>query len=217
MADNKTRRRLVEAAKRAMQQQGFKLEKLPGRGLSNVWRVEKDGKVQKACIRTTQDRWYAFPPLENGTKWKTLDDVDSVIVSAVDAKNGPKAAQVYLFPAPEVRKRFDAAYQARTENGDRVQRDKYGMWVNLDIDERGIASSVGSGMANDYPQIATFPLWSLPEGQDEDVDLPEVGSEGQTVKSFDSIADVIAFARSHIARIAGVNEDAVKLDLKIGY
>src|SRR6478609_9458123 len=98
---------LVDAAKNAAQAQGYNLSRVPGRGLSNIWTVEEGGKSQLASIRTTRDRWIAFPPLNGGKNWKTLDDVDLVIVAAVDAKDNPQKVEVYIFPAEDVRKRFN--------------------------------------------------------------------------------------------------------------
>src|SRR4051794_5720938 len=108
---------MVEAAKRGAMADGYALDRVPGRGLSNVWMITKNGKSQKASIRTTRDRWFAFPPLDNGKKWKTLDEVDVVIVATVDDRHDPKNVEVYMFPAAEVRKRFDASFAARVAAG----------------------------------------------------------------------------------------------------
>lgn len=151
---------MVEAAKRGAEAQGYILSRVPGRGLSNIWTITKNGKSQKASIRTTRDRWFAFPPLENGKKWKTLDDVDVVIVASVDNRDEPENVEVYIFPATEVRKRFDAAYAARTGAGQTV-RINFGMWVGLDPDVRNIPASVGSGIIESYKAVATFPLLDL--------------------------------------------------------
>ena len=92
---------LVEAAKRALEEQGYSMERVPGRGLSNIWKVSKGGKTQVASIRTTQDRWFAFPPLNDGTKWKTLDDADIVVVAAVDDRDDPTAVETFqIFDRP---------------------------------------------------------------------------------------------------------------------
>src|SRR5882672_9831449 len=136
---------LVHAAKKAADDAGYKLTRVPGRGLSNVWNVQKDGKTQVASIRTTRDRYIAFPPLDGGKKWKTLDDVDLVIVAATDSKKDPKQVEVYIFPASEVRKRFDQSYAARTKDG-HVVRDNFGMWLSLDPDYRPTPARIGSGI-----------------------------------------------------------------------
>ncbi len=82
-------RLLVDAAKQAAGKAGYKLTRVPGRGLSNIWSMEKGGKTQMAAIRTTRDRWIAFPPLNGGTEWKTLDDVKLVVVAAVELEREP--------------------------------------------------------------------------------------------------------------------------------
>ena len=82
------------------------MQRRPGRGLSNIFEVTKDGTNTTACIRTTRDRWFAFPPLAGATRWKTLDDVENVIVAAVNSKENPEKVEVYIFPADEVRRRF---------------------------------------------------------------------------------------------------------------
>lgn len=212
---------MVAAAKKAMESKGYLLDRVPGRGLSNMWKVTKNGDAKVVSIRTTQDRWIAFPPLEDGSKWKTLDDVARVVVATVDSKEQPNAIEVYDFPAGDVRNRFDAAYAARIGNGQTV-KNNFGMWVGLDHDDRGIASSVGSGIVDHYEPIARFSIDDLraentseSEPADNDVleSMPDDGSgDGQS-----TIAEVMAWARERVAQLAGVKLDAVKLDLKIEY
>jgi hypothetical protein len=84
---------LVGAVKNAIQEEGYRLDRLPGRGRSNVWRVEKDGKSQRASFRTTQDRWFAFPSLKGGAGWGTLDSVELVFI-AVIAGVAPEAVKL---------------------------------------------------------------------------------------------------------------------------
>jgi hypothetical protein len=85
--------------------------------------------------------------LEKGTKWKTLSDVDLVAVASVDDRDNPENIEVYLFPAADVRKRFNAAYKARTKEGLKV-KDKFGMWLKLDKRDRDTSRSVGTGVLN---------------------------------------------------------------------
>ena len=179
------------------------------------------GETKVASIRTTRDRWIAFPPLENGTKWKTLDDVETVIVATVDSKQDPENIEVYIFPAEDVRKRFDAAYASRKKDGQTV-KDNFGMWVGLDHDDRGIAASIGSGIIDHYERVAVYAILDLldekpHEATTGDVDAPERTAEAGTAPSPSTIADVMTWAREHIARLAAVPSDAVKLDLKIEY
>jgi hypothetical protein len=196
---------LVTAAKEAAQKAGYVLKRVPGRGLSNVWEIAKDGKVERASIRTTRDRWIAYQPLEKGTRWKTLDDVQWVIVAAVDKRDDPENVEVYLFPAADVRKRFKDAYKARIADG-QTQQDSF-----------GIAASVGSGLVDAFKPIAKFSIKSLlatgTQLQSEEPHVP--GDMGDVMPTLNTISEVLAWARQQVAQLAGVEISAVKLDLKL--
>ncbi|MDE0408536.1 MAG: hypothetical protein OXN81_11805 [Alphaproteobacteria bacterium] len=202
----------MDAATRALAKTNPELKRIPGRGKSNVWEIEEEGQVKRVAVRTTQDRWFAFPPMENGTKWKTLSDVDVVVVASVDVREDPKRVEVYRFDADEVRKRFDESYAARTGAG-QSEPDGYGMWVALDKDHRCLPASVGSGLAVEHARIATYPLnqgvAKEPVAADEKDEDAVAGPEPET------IATVMGFARARIAELSGVPEEAVKLDCRI--
>ncbi len=218
-------RLMVDAAVKGAEADGYRLERKPGRGLSNTWTIAKDGTSQVAALRTSRDRWLAFPPLDKGKRWKTLDDVDLVLAAVADDYQNPQMVEVYLFPADEVRKRFDAAYAARIAAGN-VVRDDFGMWVNVDPDDRRVPVAVGAGLAKPYPPIARFSI-------DELVEAPAAADEARTkdvgAQSVDdhdvgvaksasaTVADVLRQTREQIARITGVATGAIKLDLKIEY
>jgi hypothetical protein len=208
---------MVSAATRGAAGTGCTLERVKGRGLSNVWNVTRDGKTYKASIRTTRDRWYAFVPLANGKKWKTLDDVDLVIVAAVDSPESPENIEVYVFPADEVRKRFRAAHAARVKNG-WTPRDDFGFWVGLDKDPRDVAASVGTGIVDHYKPVATYSIEALLSEKSE----PMPGSgDNEAIRESEAklatISEVMAWARERVAKIAGVGINAVKLELKVEY
>lgn len=207
---------LVSAAKQGAQNAGYSLKRVPGRGLSNVWEITKNGKVEKASIRTTRDRWIAYQPLDKGKRWKTLDDVNWVIVAAVDNREEPENVEVYLLPAAEVLKCFKAAYKARIADG-QSQQDSFGMWVSLDKDERGIAASVGSGIIEAQAPIAKFSIKALlasaPALPAEEA--PPPGEMGDAMPTLGTISEVLAWARQQVAQLAGVDVSAVKLDLKL--
>ncbi|MER8800173.1 hypothetical protein [Mesorhizobium sp. M0998] len=211
-------RLMVGAAKKAAEAQGYSLARVPGRGLSNIWNITKDGKTTVAAIRTTRDRYIAFPPLKGGTKWKTLDDVETVIVATVDSKDDPENVEVYIFPADDVRKRFNAHYAARSKEGQTI-KDNFGMWVGLDRDNRGIAASVGTGILDHYKRVAVYAISDLlGDNPHEEAGREEVEHAPETVEpSLSTIAEVMAWARDRVAQLAGVQVEAVKLDLKIEY
>jgi hypothetical protein len=217
-------RLMVDAAKRGAISQGYELERLPGRGLSNIWTITKDGKSQRAAIRTTRDRWIAFPPLAKGTKWKTLDEVDVVIVATVDSREEPENVEVFIFPANDVRKRFNDCYAARVKASQTI-KDNFGMWIALDPKTHVTPTAVGSGIISKYKRIAVYAIDKLVAesaidlaAPDEDADVSEAPvSVGVAAPRHMTIADVMAWARERVAEIAGVKVEAVKLDLKVEY
>jgi hypothetical protein len=208
-------RLMVDAGKTAISQAGYSMTKIPGRGLSNVWNLEKGGKTKSACIRTTRDRWIAFPPLKKATKWRTLDDVELVVVATVDSKDDPKKIQVYFFPADDVRKRFDASRDSRIKAG-QPPRDNFGMWVALDLDQRGVPASAGSGIIEKYKPIAEYSLQAL-LASSSSAALSAAGEDEPDEVQPRTVAEVMADARERVAHLLGVRPDAVKLDLKVEY
>lgn len=210
---------MVGAATRALKESGFGLKRVPGRGRANVWEITKAGKSLRASIRTSKDRWFAFPPLKRGTKWKTLDTVDVVIVAVVDNARDPKGIEVYLFDAPEVRKRFDASYAARIKAGMTV-RDNFGMWVGLDDDPRGLPASVGSGLGAKHKPLGVYRIDDLTAesaGRDFGDSVQSEQARGEPAAQQRTIAEVMDWARQRIAALSGVGTQSVKLDLKIEY
>ena len=205
-------RELVNAAIRALKEAGHVPRRLPGRGRANVWEIEERGQPKRVSVRTTRNRWFAFPPLNGGTKWKTLSDVNIVVVAAVDDPDVPNRIEVYLFDANEVRKRFDAAYRARIEAG-RSEPDNFGMWIALDEDGRNLSTSVGSGLANEHEPIAVYPLDQL-TGTNRDL-APDKTDDDTPKPAPDSIAEIMTQARERIAMLSGVSVEAVRLSCSI--
>jgi hypothetical protein len=215
MGESSAWRLMVGAALRGAEENGFKLVRKPGRGLSNTWELTKGGKTRIASVRTTRDRWIAFPPLNSGKNWKTLDDVELVLVSAVDDRLNPQNVDVYLFPADEVRKRFDDSYAARMAAGHTV-RDDYGMWVMLDQGDINVPGQVGCGLAADYPAIARYSLDELQASNAEAArEVDSVAPDAAEQIEPATVGEVLAWARTRIADLSGVSTDAIKLDLRI--
>jgi hypothetical protein len=210
-------RLLCEAAKRAMTTAGYELARVPGRGLSNIWLFERNGKRGSASIRTSRDRWFAFPPMAGGTRWKTLDDVDIVLVAAVDNPDLPEMVEIYIFDAATVRSRFQSAHEARIAAGHRV-KDDFGMWLKLDRDDRGLPTSVGSGLADQRPPVARVRIADLLAGQEVEAPatVPALTENVSPVPG-ETISHIMAAARERVAAVAGVRPEAVKLDVKIEY
>ena len=189
---------------------------MPGRGRSNTWEIQEDGRSKRVSIRTTKDRWFAFQPLEGGKKWKTLDDVEIVVVAAVDKRDDPHSIKVYRFDADEVRQRFDAARAHRIQGGLIVQ-DDFGMWVNLDADD-----TTGSGLGAENAPLATYPLEELIGQNGAEADGIRAGSDEDTAAgaaassaALHTVAEVMDWARKRIATLSGARVEAVKLDCRI--
>ena len=188
---------------------------LPGRGLSNVWTLTRGGDAYVTSIRTTKDGCIAFPPLESGTKWKTLDDVELVLVASVDRVENPNEVQVYLFDATDVRERFHAAYFARLAAGHTV-RDDYGMWVALDTRQTGSATSVGTGLADEHDPIAVFSVASLMQqmGVGKAESQREVDYEHGPIEAADDDLLTIAEAKRRLAKSLGVDPRSIKITVE---
>ena len=157
-------------------------------------------------------------PADGGAKWKTLDDVELVVIATVDSKEAPQKVEIYILPASDVRKHFDAAYKARTAAGHVISED-FGMWVGLDPDQRGRASSVGAGIIKQHKPVAAYSIKELLSStKEDDQDEPTSGDQlEQHGGQAETIADVMAWARRRLAQIAGVRVEAIKLDLKVEY
>jgi hypothetical protein len=76
------------------------------------------------------------------------------MVCAVNTVGEPTRIEVFLFDSSEVRRRFVAAYAARVAGG-HVVTDGFGIWVNLDKDNRNAAISVGSRLAAEHKPVTT--------------------------------------------------------------
>ena len=204
-------RLMVEAAKRGAIAAGYTLDRMPGRGLSNVWMITKGGTSQKASIRTTRDRWIAFPPLEKGKKWKTLDQVDLVIVATVNDRDDPRNVEVYIFPQAEVRKRFDASYAARVAAGQRTG-DNFGMWVARDQRGRNSPADVGSGIVDQYKPVAVIPIADLlTDVQAGVVSNDEVGDDRPADEIENDPPLTIPEAKRRLALTLGCNPENIKI------
>ncbi len=152
------KRRLFEIGFETLQAQGWKVERVPGLGKASVRRITRGDKSLLVSIRTTQDRWIAFPPKEGGKGWITLDEVDVVLAVSVDDNAPPKVAEVHWFDATDMRARFDRAAKARRDAGYQEPKYRRGVWLPLYIADDGRPSYVGGGAAIGKEPLAIVPL-----------------------------------------------------------
>lgn len=144
-----------------------------------------------------------------------MDDVDLVVVAAFDDRKNPQQIQVYKFDAAVVRDRFNAAYAARTK-AKLLQKDNCGMWLSLDTINQHSPRSVGTGLADEYPPIAVYSIDEL-IAKNVDAHGFHGTSDYGRYRAPSSIAEVVDRARQQISALAGVDANAVKLELKIEY
>lgn len=212
-------REMLQYAGLGLEKAGYQWRRVQKMGRKRVWMLEKDGEATKTAVRTSQDRWFAFP--RKGDGWKTLDEVgaDAVVVAAVDNPDRPRSVEVYVFPADEVRRRFNENYEARGEAGHAIvttHQGNFGMWIALDRQPGGLAYAVGSGLAQDFPPVAVVSITGADDAQSVEESVVTERPRGASTPHATTIAEVIDEARRNIAEISGVPFDKVSLELRIG-
>lgn len=201
------RAKLFRAAIDALEQQGCKIERVSGSGKSSVRRMVKGTVAKTVTIRTTQDRWIAFPRNENDDGWATLGDVDYVVASSVDDRESPRFAQVHMIDGDEMRGRFDRAYAARKEAGYVLPAGR-GIWVSLyEKEANDPVTRVGAGAGLAYPPIARVPL-TVVTGERSDADQEWAP---QALAGAEDAPLTIAEAKRRLALSLGVNEADIKI------
>jgi hypothetical protein len=200
------RDRLFQIGIETLRQEGWKIERIPGIGKSSVRRITKGGKSRKVSIRTSQDRWIAFPRNQTDNGWITLSDVDVVLAVSVDDSDDPKFAQVHMIEGNEMRQRFDRAYKARKAAGRSIPLGR-GVWVPLyHPDRTDPVTDVGGGAGLEHPPIARVPLGpSLPDS--------DVFAETEEADSRDKPL-TIAEAKRRLAMTFGVEPSSIKITVE---
>lgn len=213
--DESAYRFLTDAAVKAMRDAGWSVSRSPGQGRSNVWNIKKNGKSGSVSIRTTRNRWIAYQPQNNGKKWKTLDDVDFVCISAFSydgISEEPVGVNVHLLDASVVQDVFKRNYTARTKEDHNVTND-FGMWICMDECEGTQAANVGSGFATRKNLIASY---VLEQADDLDDDAEgEMTSITHKAPGSMSVSDILDSARAEISKITGIPVEGITLDLHL--
>jgi len=202
------RARLFQIAVKALENQGWKVERIARSGKSSVRRITKGKAVKTVSIRTSQDTWIAFPRSPADDAWATLADVDFVAASTVDDRDNPHFGRVHLIAGDEMRARFDRAYAARRKAGYSMPVGR-GIWLSLyDKESDQPVTHVGAGAGLEHPPIAEVSL----VGPSDDMALVQVGEEldSQDVELEDEPL-TIAEAKRRLALSLGVNESDIKI------
>lgn len=198
------RRKLFELGVRALEQAGWRVERIQGIGKSSVRRIIKGDEQQTVSIRTTQDTWIAFPRNDEDSGWVTLDDVDYVVAVTVDDKDDPKEGLAYMVDGDEMRDRFDRAYRARLDAGHKIPVGR-GVWVSMFLPEDpNAASSVGGGIALKREALLSMKLAAI-----ADEDMPDTSVKPSMPG--DEAPLTIAEAKRRLAQSLGVDAEIVKI------
>ncbi|CUA90553.1 hypothetical protein IMF23_13575 [Chelatococcus daeguensis] len=199
-----SRRKLFELGQRALEQAGWRIERIQGIGKSSVRRIVRGAERHTVSIRTTQDTWIAFPRNEDDSGWVTLDDVDYVAAVTVDDKDNPKRGLVYMVDGDEMRERFDRAYRARLDAGHSIPIGR-GVWVSMFLPEDPeTPSSIGGGIALGKQPLLTAKLDGADDGAAAElvVQAPMPHQEAPLT---------IAEAKRRLAQSLGVDPEKVKI------
>ncbi len=194
---------LFGAAISALENDGWKVERVAGSGKSSVRRITKGKESKVVSIRTTQDRSIAFPRIEGDKSWRTLDVVDAVVAASVDDKEDPHFANIHLLPGDEMRDRFNRTYEARLRAGHTIPVGR-GVWLSLYANESfSPVHLLGAGAGNKHPPFAKVPLdATILISADNEVDEEEPkGDEGLT----------IAEAKRRLGITFGVDPSSIKI------
>jgi hypothetical protein len=202
------RNKLFSAASTALEERGWKVERIPRSGKASVRRITRGDETKIISIRTSQDRDIAFPRDETDTGWATLDGVDCVVASSVDDPANPKFALVHMIDADEMRERFDRAYAARMKAGHSVPPGR-GIWISLYENEASHpVSLVGAGAGIAHPPIAKVPL---NDGNSAET-MAQVDKELAPKASLPAEPPLsIREAKRRLALSLGVNEADIKI------
>ena len=212
------RNQLFAAAIRTLQRLGWTVERIPGFGKASVRRITKGGQRRKVSIRTSQDRYIAFPRNHQDNGWVTLDDVDVVVPVSVDDSENPQYALVHMIEASEVRDRFNRAYAARRAAGHTIQLGR-GLWLSLyDEEADEPVKYVGAGVGLAHPPIAHVPLGSAGQGSNRDVEpgAIEPGGDDAVDEGHDDDDKPLTIpeAKRRLARTLGVHPSNIKISVE---
>jgi len=204
-------KRLFQFGIVTIEKEGWKVERIKGAGKSSVRRITRNGESKVACIRTTQDRWIAFPRTKDDQAWLTLSDVNAVIAVSVDDKHNPQFAQVHMFEAADIRDRFDRAYAARMANNYSIPVGR-GIWVSLyEKEDPSAPLLVGAGAGLASPMIAKVPLeaGAPDDSPDESEDAIEAATGQETMEEEAPLT--IPEAKRRLALTLGVEPSNIKI------
>jgi hypothetical protein len=220
------RKLLFQIGVKALEKEGWHVERIPKAGKSSVRRITKGRESRRVAIRTTQDTYISFPRNAQDSEWVTLSDVDTVVAVSVDEPSAPRFAKVHLIDGDDMRDRFDRAYAARLAADHSIPAGR-GVWVPLYVDDAtSPPSHVGGGAGKVNPPIAVVPLPTGAqlaadgEGKTREANGGSGGGRSGGKKAATSDADgddlslTIAQAKRGLARHLGVDPSSIRITVE---
>lgn len=201
---------LFEQAVRALEKNGWRVERIQGAGKGSIRRITKGSQVKTVTIRTSQDTWIAFPRNATDTGWATLEDADFVVAASVDDRANPQFAKIHVIAADKVRARFDRLYAAKKAAGHTIPIGR-GVWLSLYQQEsKEPVSLVGAGIGlEEKPHlIAPLPTSTI----DEDESDATTEAELTPAVPGDPPLTIIE-AKRRLAATFGVKEEDIKITI----
>jgi hypothetical protein len=207
------RKELFRIGIQTLEEQGWRVERIPALGKSSVRRMVKGNQSRVVAIRTTQDQWIAFPRTTTNDGWVTLSEVDVVVAVSVDDRSDPKFALVHIIEGDEMRDRFDRAYLARRAAG-YVLPDGRGIWISLYEEDANLpVNRVGAGAGLANPPIARVPLQQGQKGKAVPTEPPK-GPTNNGEKPPTTFEDIISEAKSRLALALGIASSSIKITVE---
>ena len=203
--------KLFNAGIEALEQDGWKVERISKVGKSSVRRIIKGNESKVVAIRTTQDTRIAFQRDSEDKEWVTLSIVDMVVAVSVDDVDNPRFANVHFIDGAEMRDRFDRSYNARMAAGHSIGAGR-SMWLELyEPEQSDPPRRVGAGVGLKHKPVATFPL--------SEVEASDKKSKPAAVEAVPIVSKntplSISDARHQLAETLGVDPANVKITIEV--
>lgn len=207
-----TKQRLFSIGLETLTNEGYTLGRIKGTGYS-VRSARKGNKTLRVTIRTSQNQWFAFPRTADDKGWLSLDDADLVVVITTDGEK--RNGIPFIFPADEVRRRFDALYAARIAAGHSIPVQR-GVWLSLFTEDTGtspIYTEGGIGNIREYRRDAQ-PLGTVDDADLEADEDPTAETAAPPSGPSDDGPLTIPEAKRRLALTFGVDPSAIKITVE---
>jgi hypothetical protein len=198
-------------------QLGCKLIKEPGRGRGETYRTP-EGKA--ISLRGSRDGDLLYQPINGGTSFKTLNDVELVFLGTYDDLENPTAIDIYCFDSRALLDRYNQAYTHRRSKGV-TPADDVGMGISLRKIESDAPSRSHSGVLELGTRIASVLIIQSrtvkvePEQKKSPLTSPSSSQLNIEPAEEDTVAAALADCRARIAKLARLPLESVTLTLNI--